>query len=335
MNRWGKVKVAKPGVEFAGGSVQDWLMSRILGFCVLYLLGAGGIRAEERRFVFERPLMGTRFAVTCHGSDEGAAKAAAAEAFDAAGKINAVASDYLVDSELMRIPAGRAAVGLSPLLAELVEVSLATAERCGGAFDPTLGPLTRLWRESRRSRNLPSAEERGRALAACGWRDAVFDPEARTLWLKKPGMRLDFGGIAKGFAADRMFEVMKKHGFSRTCIAAGGDLRLGDPPPGKAGWKVGLKTFDLEKPEEVVELSNCAVSTSGDLHQFVEIGGKRYSHIVDPATGLGLTGRVAVSVIAPTATLSDALATACCVVGAEDAEAFGLERGATRVIVRE
>ena len=306
-----------------------------MSFCGWCLLLAGGIRAEERRFVFERPLMGTRFAVTCHGRDEAAARAAADEAFGEAEKINAVASDYLADSELARLPAGGQAVELSPLLAELLEVSLATAARCDGAFDPTLGPLTKLWRESRRTRRLPTDEERGRALASCGWRDAVFDREARTLWLKKPGMRLDLGGIAKGFAADRMFEVMKSHGLARTCIAAGGDLRLGDPPPGKAGWRVGLKTFDREKPEEVVELSNCAVSTSGDLHQFVEIGGKRYSHIVNPRTGLGLTERVAVSVIAPTATASDALATACCVAGAEQAEALGMKGGATRVIVRK
>lgn len=284
--------------------------------------------------MFERPLMGTRFAVTCHGSDEAKATAAADEAFAEGERINAAASDYLPDSELMRLPAGGAAVPVSPLLAELLEVSRDMAERCGGAFDPTLGPLTTLWRESRRTGELPAGEDRAAALAACGWSELNVDAKARTVRLGKPGMRLDLGGIAKGFAADRMFGVMKKHGFATTCITAGGDLRLGDPPPGKTGWKVGLKTFDPERPEEVVELSNCAVSTSGDLHQFVEIGGKRYSHILDPRTGLGLTEKVAVSVIAPTATVSDALATACCVTGAAGAEEFGLKRGATRVIVR-
>jgi thiamine biosynthesis lipoprotein len=304
------------------------------GWCWL-LLAAAAVAGEVRRFDFERPLMGTRFAITCHGSDEAAARAAADEAFAEGEKINAVASDYLPDSELTRLSAaGGAAVKLSPLLAELLAVSLDMAERAEGAFDPTLGPLTKLWRESRRTGRLPADDGLARARAACGWRGAVFDPAAGTLTLRKPGMQLDLGGIAKGFAADRMFEVMKMRGFARTCIAAGGDLRLGDPPPGKAGWRVGLQTFDRERPEEVVELANCAVSTSGDLHQFVEIGGKRYSHILDPATGLGLTERLAVSVIAPTATLGDALATACCVVGAEGAEAFGLKRGATRVVVR-
>lgn len=336
MNRWGRGKVAKPGLDFGRLGCQNGGMSRFwTGFCGASLLMVLLARAEERRFVFERPLMGTRFAVTCHGSDEAKAKAAADEAFAEGERINAVASDYLPDSELMRLPAGGAAVAVSPLLAELLEFSRDMAERCGGAFDPTLGPLTGLWRESRRTGELAAAEDRAAALAACGWSGLEVDGKARTVRLGKPGMRLDLGGIAKGFAADRMFEVMKKHGFARTCITAGGDLRLGDPPPGKTGWKVGLKTFDPERPEEVVALSNCAVSTSGDLHQFVEIGGKRYSHILDPRTGLGLTEKVAVSVIAPTATVSDALATACCVTGAAGAEEFGLKRGATRVIVRK
>ena len=336
MNRWGREKfrkmtVAGGPVRGQAGRVNGW--RRWIG-AVLVLSHATGI-AEERRFSFEQPLMGTRFAIICHGTDEAAAEKSAAAAFAEGAKINAVASDYLPDSELMRLPAGGPAVEVSPLLAELIAASLDTAERSGGAFDPTLGPLSRLWRESRRTGDLPAAGQVEAAQAVSGWRELEFDRATRRLRLKKPGMQLDLGGIAKGFAADRMFEVMQKRGFASTCIAAGGDLRLGDPPPGKAGWRVGLKTFDLETPEEVVELSNCAVSTSGDLHQFVEIGGKRYSHIVDPKTGLGLTERVAVSVIAPTATLSDALATAACVAGAAEAEKLALRCGATRVIVRK
>jgi thiamine biosynthesis lipoprotein len=307
----------------------------IFGAFVLLAAGGAGMAEEERRFSFERPLMGTRFSIICHGADEAAAKVAAEEAFAVGEGVNAVASDYLPDSELMRLPAGGGAVVVSPLLAELLDVSRELAERGDGAFDPTLGPLSRLWRESRRSGTLPDAGKLAEARAASGWQALQVDAKARTVRLMKPGMQLDLGGIAKGFAADRMFEVMKKRGFASTCIAAGGDVRLGDPPPGKTGWKVGLKSFDPATPEEVVELSNCAVSTSGDLHQFVEIGGKRYSHIVDPRTGLGLTERIAVSVIAPTATLSDALATACCVTGAAGAEALGMKVGATRVMVRK
>lgn len=287
------------------------------------------------KFTFERPLMGTRFAIVCHGDDRDAAEKAGDEAFAAAEAVNAVASDYVPDSELMRLPAGWGnPAPLSPLLADLLAASFDTAEKSGGRFDPTLGPLTRLWRLSRDEKRLPDPGELAAARARSGWRLAELDREKSTLLLRKADMSLDLGGIAKGFAADRMFDIMKKHGFADTFIAAGGDLRLGAPPPGKEGWRVGLQTFDSERPEEIVVLSDCAISTSGDLHQFVEIDGKRYSHILDPRTGLGLTERIAVSVIAPTATLSDPLATAACIAGAEQAEAFALKLGAIRVIVR-
>lgn len=299
----------------------------------LLALALATAKAEEKRFFFERPIMATRFSVTCHGPDEAAARTAADEAFAAAEEVNRIASDYQPDSELMRLPTGQA-TKVSPVFAELLAASFEFARATDGAFDPALGPLTKLWRESRRNHRLPAAGDLAKARGSSGWQHATWDRSASTILLAKPGMQLDLGGIAKGFAADRMLAVMVKAGFPRTCIAAGGDLRLGDPPPGKKGWRVGLQTFDEDKPEEVIELIHCAVSTSGDLHQFAEIDGKRYSHILDPATGLGLTERIAVSVIAPTATASDALATAACVTGAERAEALALKAGATRVIVR-
>jgi thiamine biosynthesis lipoprotein len=307
-------------------------MKFFVRFC-LTLLPIACLHAEERRFVFERPLMATRFAITCHGEDESAARKAADEAFAAGEEVNRIASDYSPESELMRLPAGKA-TPVSPVFAELLAASFHLAETSGGTFDPTLGRLTKLWRESRRTRQLPAPDALANARDASGWKHATWDATASTILLEKPGMQLDLGGIAKGYAADRMLAIMVKAGFPRTCIAAGGDLRMGDPPPGKTAWRVGLQTFDEDKPEEVVELANCAVSTSGDLHQFVEVDGKRYSHILDPATGLGLTERIAVSIVAPNATTSDALATAACVAGPQQAEALALKAGATKVIVR-
>ena len=306
---------------------------RIAGW-ILACLGWAG--AEEKRFTYERPLMGTKFSITCYGGDEAAAKKAAGEAFAVGMEINAVASDYLPDSELMRLSARTGeAVQVSPLLGELLDAAFTKARETVGAFDPTLGPLTKLWRQSRETETLPDAEVLAKAKAACGWTSAEWNPAEGTILLKKPGMQLDLGGIAKGFAAEKMFGVMKARGFGKSLIAAGGDLRMGDPPPGKTAWRVGLQTFDKDEPEEVVELSNCAVSTAGDLHQFVEIGGKRYSHIIDPKTGLGLTHRIAVSVIAPTGAVADGLDTAACVAGAEKGEAMCLKAGATRVVVRK
>lgn len=300
------------------------------------LLLATALAAADTRHEFSRPVMGTTFSIVCHHEDATLAEKAADEAFAIASEINEVASDYDPDSELSRLssaPVGEP-IELSPLLYELLDTARRTAELTGGRYDPTLGPLTRLWRETRRTRTLPDPETLAAAKAATGWRHYTLDPEKRCITLAVPGMRFDLGGIAKGQAADRMLAAMRKYGISRTSIVAGGDIALGDPPPGREAWKVGLKTFDKRQSDEAIELENAAVSTSGDLHQHVEIDGVRYSHILDPETGLGLTESVAVSVIAPQATLTDPLATAACVAGAEEAEALLKKWGATDFRIR-
>lgn len=253
-------------------------------------------------------------------------------AFAEAEKINLVASDYIADSELLMLPRqphGQP-VKLSPLLFRLVSEARQFAEKTDGAFDPTLGPLTKLWRESRRRKKLPDAEILAVAKEACGWRHLLLDQELFTATFERPGMRLDLGGIAKGQAADAMLAVMTKHGIPASCITAGGDVRVGDPPPHEKGWNVTVKRTTTNA-DETRNLSNSAVSTSGDLHQFIEIEGIRYSHIIDPATGLGLTNRVSATIFSPDATTSDALATACCVLPAERAKEIAMACGATEI----
>lgn len=157
---------------------------------------------------------------------------------------------------------------------------------------------------------LPAAVEKLRsALARTDWQHFTLDPGSRTIALHRGNMAFDLGAVAKGYAADLMLESLAGNGISRSMIAAGGEIRLGDPPPGRDGWPVALQTFDRSRPDEVVTLTNAAVSTSGDLHQSVEIDGIRYSHILDPGTGLGLTRRIAAIAIANEAKLSDALST--------------------------
>lgn len=276
-----------------------------------------GLSAAEEKFRFVRPLMGTRFSVVCYAADRAVAAEAAAAAFSVAEEINRVASDYLPDSELSRLafkPTGTP-VRLSPRLYEMLAHSRRLAEASGGAFDPTLGPLTKLWRETRDQGRLPDPEALRSARAAIGWRHFTLDPESRSITLLRENMAFDLGGMAKGYAADLMLESLAAAGISRAMIAAGGDIRLGDPPPGRDGWRVAVQTFDPSRPDEILVLSQAAVSTSGDLHQSVEIDGVEYSHILDPGTGLGLTRRIAASVIADEAKLSDPLATAACVLG--------------------
>ena len=303
-------------------------------FFLLSLLLTHSVRAEDRRFIFERPLMGTIFTITCHGPDKASANAAADAAFQRASEINAVASDYIADSEMLKL-SGKTGQSnaISPSLFDLLQRAMHFARLTDGSFDPTLGPLTKLWRETRRNGKLPTSSTLESAKNASGYRLLTLDPTASTVNLTRSGMRLDLGGIAKGYAADAMFEAMKSRGFPATCIAAGGDLRLGDPPPEKTAWMIGIKNSDKETISEQVALSNCAVSTSGDLQQYVEIDGVRYSHIVNPATGLGLINQFVITVIAADATTSDALATAACVAGPERAEALALIWGAIEVRV--
>ena len=284
----------------------------------LSLLSSTAMIAAEK-FTFERPLMGTRFSVVCYAEDRAAAAKAAKAAFARGEEVNQVASDYLPASELSQLGnhSPHRPIALSPLLYDLLDQSRTLAEATCGAFDPTLGPLTKLWRTTRESTCLPDAETLRLAKESVGWQHYTLDPQTRSITLLKKNMAFDLGGIAKGYAADLMLDSMIAAGFSRTMITAGGDIRLGDAPPDREGWNVAVQTFDPAKPDDILTLANCAVSTSGDLHQSVKIEGVTYSHILDPTTGLGLTQRIAVTVIADHGKRSDPIATAACVVGTD------------------
>jgi thiamine biosynthesis lipoprotein len=144
------------------------------------------------------------------------------------------------------------------------------------------------------------------------YRNIELDATRHTVFLKRAGMRLDLGAIGKGYAADQMLALLGSRGTRQAMVVAGGEVALGAPPPGKAGWRVAIDTPDTGQgnPPCVVLLHDAAASTSGNSRQFVEINGKRFSHIIDPSTGLGLEGAASTTVIAGDATTTDALATA-------------------------
>ena len=264
------------------------------------------------------------------------AEKAAEAAFVIVAQINTIASDYLPESELSKI-SGKSVgkpIELSPRLYDLLDKSRGFAESTNGAFDPTLAPLTKLWRETRNIKHLPSLEKLKAARASVGWYHFTLDSKTQSITLLRENMAFDLGGIAKGYAADLMIESLAAAGISQSMIAAGGDIRLGDPPPGRDGWHVAVQTFDLKRRDEILVLSNAAVSTSGDLHQSVEIDGVKYSHVLNPATGLGLTQRIAATVIADRATLSDPLATAACVMGPDASEKLKRLPGVRDVKIR-
>lgn len=267
--------------------------------------------AEPKRYEFEEPHMGTLFRIALYAENKDAAITAVTAAFKRVRELEAVLSDYKASSEAMKLCAANdrepgKAFPISDDLATALGHSLEVSKLTDGAFDVTVGPLSKLWREARKAKVLPDEKARIAALAKVGWKNVELDREKKTVRLKLAGMRLDFGGIGKGCAADEALAVLKKRGFPRSLVAAAGDITVGDPPPGKDGWTVDIEPLGTGKPKMAVRLTNSSVSTSGDLFQFVEIGGVRYSHLLDPKTGLGLTGFSRATVIAKTGWQADA-----------------------------
>ena len=266
-----------------------------------------------QRFEFSSTHMGTLFTITLYSTDQPTAQSAAEAAFKRIAELDDVMSDYKADSELMRLcdqPFGTP-VKVSEDLFEVIEESQKYAKLSDGAFDVTIGPFVRLWRSARRKHALPTPEQIATARQAVGFQKLRLDKSGRMVTLLAPNMKLDLGGIGKGFAADKALAVLRGKGINHALVAASGDIAIGDPPPGAPGWKVSVPAMEEGSNTNVlyVLLKNAGISTSGDTEQFVEIGGARYSHIVDPFSGLGLTNRILDTVIGPNATTTDGLDT--------------------------
>jgi len=313
-------------------------------FSLLCVVGLGLTAAADdtalQRHEAAQLHMGVTFKLVFYAPDERTANRAADAAFARIAELNKVMSDYDPASELSRLCDTAGSGRAVPISADLMKVlahSQELARRTNGAFDVTVGPLVRLWRRARRMKEMPSHKRLAEALAATGFQHLELDPERGTAKLLRPGMQLDLGGIGQGYAADEALKMLRQHGITRALVDASGDIALGDPPPGKSGWRIGvapLETSDAA-PSRYLLLANIGVSTSGGALQYVELGGKRYSHIVDPHTGLGLTDRSSVTLIAPDTTMADSLATAVSVLGPEAGlKLIEATPGTTALIVR-
>jgi thiamine biosynthesis lipoprotein len=303
------------------------------------MLVAAGDDPAPRRFEFRQTHMGSEFKLIVYTADETAARRASEAAFARVAALDAALSDYEPESELMRLcaRAGGPPVPVGADLFEVLRAALEMARRSDGAFDPTVNPVVRLWRRARRERKLPEPETLERARRLVDWRKVRLDPEARSVQLLAPGLKLDLGGIAKGFAADEALRVVKAQGIESALAAVAGDIVVGEPPPGSEGWRIGIAPLDDPNaaPERFLSLRDRAVSTSGDAERFVEIGGTRYAHIVDPRTGLGVVERASVTVVAPDGATADSLATTVYVLGpARGLELVDCTEGAAARVVR-
>jgi thiamine biosynthesis lipoprotein len=290
---------------------------------LLALAGCTALRHETRplsRFEFTQPQMGLPFRIVLYAPGQASADDAARAAFARISQLNDILSDYDTDSELSRLSRTAGEGRAVPVSADLwfcLERSRELAARTDGAFDPTVGPLVSQWRKARREQKLPRPDSLAEARAAVGWEKLRLDSGSRTATLLVPDMRLDLASVAKGYAVDEALKVLRRHGVTRALVAGAGDMAASDPPPGKEGWRIEVASLDTSNapPSRFVLLRRAALATSGDLFQHVEIDGVRYSHIVDPRSGLGLTDHSLVTVIAHDCATANSLATAASVLG--------------------
>jgi thiamine biosynthesis lipoprotein len=286
---------------------------------------------DLQRHEYVQGRMGVQVRLVMYTPDEAAATTAAKAAFARVAELEVVMSDYQRDRELMQLcdKAGAGSVHVSGELFVVLAYAQEVAAASDGAFDVTVGPLVQLWRKSRKSGTLPDATALAQARQLVGYRLMKLDRKNQTVELARPGMRLDLGGIGKGYAGDEAIRVLKEHGVRSALFEAGGDIIVSHAPPDHPeGWVI--ETED----NRTLTLSNAAVSTSGYTAQFVEIDGVPYSHVVDPHTGIGLTNQFAATIIARRGITTDALSTAATVLGPERAKAL-LQRFNARGVVRK
>jgi thiamine biosynthesis lipoprotein len=298
-------------------------------FFVCYVIAAavcGGQAQELKPYESVEPHMGTLFSIKLYAPDEKHAQEGFRQAFARVAQLDSELSDYQPDSELNLATKAAAShpVHVSDDLAVVIKASLQLSEETGGAFDITVGPLTKLWRSARKAGVVPPTEAITAAREKSGYRKLHLDTVQQSITVDSPDMQLDLGAIAKGYAADAALLVLSQMGIRKALVAASGDLAFGDAPPGQIGWKIGIDSLDgSDKPfTRVLYLQNAAVSTSGNEEQHLDANGKRYSHILDPKTGMALTTDITVTTIARRGLSADPAATAVSVLGCEKGLAF-------------
>ena len=292
--------------------------------CTAFLAITHFLSAEDvvRRFQFSERLMGTDVQITIDALDNDNPELAARAAFKEGNRLNKIFSDWDADSEVSRFSRSSQSdqpFKMSKELFEVLSYSQELAKKSKGAFDITVGPLSRLWRMARHQGKFPVKKKIEETLERTGYQKLVLQEGEISGQLLRRGMVLDMGGIAKGYIADRMLEVLKKKGFPRCLIDAGGDLTLGEPPRAQKGWRVQIGGISNSQIP-ALELSNCAIATSGDLEQYLQFEGKRYSHLIDPRNGYAILGGSQVTMIAPNGMTADAHASACLILGHQGVE---------------
>jgi thiamine biosynthesis lipoprotein len=285
--------------------------------------------------------MGSPLNITLYSDDSVKANQIATEAYKIADSLNLIYSDYLENSELSLLSKKSGTnefTKVSSALWDILNLSIKASKQSKGAYDITVGSIIKLWRKARKEKVLPEENILKNTLQSVGYQYVILDSTTHAVKLLQPNTQLDLGGIAKGYVAQVIVDFCAKQGIEKVLVDAGGDLAMKAPQPPEGEYSTtnsatkipplgvrGLFRIGITIPnsEELIPryliLQNQAVATSGNMYQYVEIKGKRYSHIVNPHTGLGVTHQRNVTVISPDGAMADWLATACSVLSVKKA----------------
>ncbi|MEN0054219.1 MAG: FAD:protein FMN transferase [Mucilaginibacter sp.] len=264
-------------------------------------------------------LMGNRFEISVVSDDREWANHHIDLAVAEISRIEKLLTTFNDESQTNQI---NAAAGINPTKVDeevyrLIERSLKISELTQGAFDITYGSIDKsLWNFDVNMKKLPDAVIARKSVGLINYRNVILNEQNTTVFLKEKGMRIGFGGIGKGYAADRAKILLQQNGVSSGIVNAGGDLITWGTQPDDSPWTIGIADPDKQMtPFSTVDISNMAIATSGNYEKYAIIGGKKYSHTIDPKTGLPVSGIKSVSIICPSAEFADAMATPVMVMG--------------------
>lgn len=292
-------------------------MWKVINFCVILCGIACSVQSSygQKRYQFEAEKLGTTLYLTLYTTDTFQAKKAAESCFAQVDSLNKIFSDYDPSSEirqLCRNYVARAPHPVSVPLRDLIQKSLWVSAQTAGAFDVTIGALSKLWREQLSQEEIPRKKALRKMRKAVGSNLISLDSNENLIYFKRPHMNLDFGGIGKGYIGDKVGEKLEKEGIKSYLLDMGGDLICGDPPPGRESWSITIPWID-----KTIQIANCAVATSGPDYQFFVHKGRRYAHIIDPSTGWGVEDVFSTTIIAETGWMADGFASACAIIPPE------------------
>jgi len=280
--------------------------------------------------------MGSAFNLIIVSADSNKANHLARKSYELVDSLNHIFSNYDSSSELSKInaSAGLLPYKMSTAMLDLVQKSQYAFIQSKGAYDISIGPLSSLWRKARKAKVFPEASTVLATKKLVGFAQIKINKRLGTIFLPNANMHLDFGGIAKGYIAQWVINFLKANGIQQALVDAGGDIVMSGPPLNQQGWLIGVNLPETTDQllNKKLQLSNCSVATSGDVFQFIEYKGVKYSHIINPLTGYGVTNLRNVTIVAKTGATADWLATACSILPIKEAKQLAISHQAALLI---